>query len=165
MSKKTVHLLIHITGCIVFLSLPILFSPDFTNPFTLYKIPPFQRDFIGYIILILFFYLNYYVLIPRLYFSKQYFWFGIITIACYLFVSLAPNLFISFNEFQHPQEMNAVCTFPAFNKGPLHRSTYFNRPYFRLFNQHFFEFFIVFVLSLMLKISNRLKLTKRKDKR
>ena len=59
MPTKTVQLLIHIIGCVVFLFLPILFSPDVGNPFILFKIDPFQRYFIGYVILVLFFYLNY----------------------------------------------------------------------------------------------------------
>ena len=97
MPKKTVQLLIHIIGCAVFLCLPILFSPDVTNPLVLFKIAPFQRDFIGYVILVLFFYLNYYVLIPKLYFSKKYITFWLIIIACYLFVSIVPHILIPRN--------------------------------------------------------------------
>ncbi|MFI5141414.1 MAG: hypothetical protein ACHQII_03560, partial [Bacteroidia bacterium] len=60
MKSKTLQLLIHIIGSVVFLSLPVLFSPDFEHLFDLYKIPPFQRDFSGYVILVAYFYLNYY---------------------------------------------------------------------------------------------------------
>ena len=164
MPTKTVQLLIHIIGCVVFLFLPILFSPDVGNPFILFKIDPFQRDFIGYVILVLFFYLNYYVLIPKLYFSKKHFAFWFIIIACYLFVSIVPHILIPCHtkpfqgmginmppsrNFQNPQHGN--------NQPPI-----MMRPsFFGFFNQHFFEFFIVFILSLMLKISNRLKLAEK----
>ncbi len=162
MPKKNVQLLIHIIGCFVFLCLPILFSPDVSNPLTLFKIVPFQRDFIGYVILILFFYLNYYVLIPKLYFSKKYFTFWLIIIACYLFVSAVPHILFPRNFSRPPHQMGInMQPPPNFQNQPQGPPQMMHRSIFGFFNQHFFEFSIVFVLSLMLKISNRLKLAEK----
>ena len=162
MPKKTLQLLIHIIGCIVFLSLPILFSPDITNPLILFTIPPFQRDFIGYVILVLFFYLNYYILIPKLYFSKKYIVFWLIIIAYYLFVAVVPHVLVP-RSFSGPMpEMGMNFPPPSnFQNQPKSYPSVMHHSIFGFFNQHFFEFFIVFILSLMLKISNRLKLTEK----
>jgi sensor histidine kinase YesM len=161
MPKKTVQLFIHILGCIVFLCLPILFSPDFSNPLTLFKIPPFQRDFIGYVILVLFFYLNYYVLIPKFYFDKKYITFSTIIIACYLFVSIVPHILIPSTGFQFSLPERESIVTGLQNSVPAYRIHHMKKPFFRFFNQHFFEFLIVFTLSLMLKINNRLKMAEK----
>ena len=155
MKGKGIQVLTHFMGCAVFLSLPILFSPDLTNPFGMYKIPPFQRDFIGYVILVLFFYLNYYTLIPKFYFQKKYAVFSALTLLCFLLVSIIPNLLISEADFiNYPQN-----TYPEVNPNfsPPPTPSFF----FHFFGHHFFEFLIVFTLSLMLKISSRLKLAEK----
>ncbi|HKC67905.1 MAG TPA: histidine kinase, partial [Bacteroidia bacterium] len=146
MKRITPQILIHIIGCVVFLSLPILFSPDFDNIFDLYKIPPFQLDFIGYIILVIYFYANYYIFIPKYYFQKKYAFFAAITLLCFLLVSFIPNLLVPMPDAQ--------CSNSTSNFLPptLHETI------FRFFYHHFFEFLIVCTLSLMLKISSRLKL-------
>ena len=155
MKGKGIQVLMHFIGCVVFLSLPILFSPDLTNPFGMYKIPPFQRDFIGYVILVLFFYLNYYTLIPKFYFQKKHAVFAALTLLCFLIVSIIPNLLITDADFTYNPQNN--CT-----EGNPYFLPPFGQPLFlRFFGHHFFEFLIVFTLSLMLKISSRLKLAEK----
>jgi len=156
MKRKTLQLLIHIIGCVVFLSLPILFSPDFERPFDLYKIPPFQRDFIGYVILVVYFYLNYYIFIPKFYFPKKYVVFAALTLLCFLLVSFIPNLLFPDKIFMlHPQGQS-IATNPSYIIPPP-----INESFFRFFSHHFFEFLIVFTLSLLLKISSQLKLAEK----
>lgn len=62
----------HIIGCLLFLLIPIILSPQ---PFLFSETPynPFiQKDLLLYAIGILFFYASYYFLIPRLYFKREY---------------------------------------------------------------------------------------------
>jgi hypothetical protein len=155
MKREKLQLLIHIMGCTVFLSLPVLFSPDLTSPISLYSIPPFQRDFVGYLILVLFFYLNYYVLIPKLYFRKKYTVFAAITLLSFLLVSVIPNILIPYTNFA-PNTSNA-CAQAVSNFMPLP----FNQSFFRFFSHHFFEFLMVCILSLLLKINSRLKFAEK----
>ena len=152
MKGRGLQILINIIGCAFFLSLPVLFSPDLTHPAEIYKSPFFQLDFIGYAILIVFFYLNYFMLIPKYYFRKKYILFALLVFSCYVVVSLIPRYFISGNIL-----------FPA-TLGVLPEEMTFasKRPNFlHYLNHFFFEFLIVFIFSLLIKINNRLKLAQK----
>src|SRR5271156_5545801 len=83
MKSNTQQIIIHIAGCIIFLALPILFSQS----------PSLSlRDFTGYLLLIIFFYVNFFVSIPRFYFIKKYIQFFLLTTACFLIILFIPNL-------------------------------------------------------------------------
>ena len=73
MKNKTGQLLLHITGCIAFLSLPVLLSPDVSWDFQFIKLPPFRKTFVTYTLLLLFFYLNYFSLFPGFISNKNMF--------------------------------------------------------------------------------------------
>ncbi len=151
MRGKTVQLLIHITGCMVFLSLPVLFSPDISKFWNLIYVPHFLQDFTAYLLLLLFFYLNYYVLIPTLYFKKNYVVFALLAIIYYLIVAMLPHIIISDEKFTHSPDSFMNQDFGHFHPPPFHNP----------FKEHFFEFLVVLTLSLMLKINNRLKLSEK----
>ncbi len=89
--KIPIHIWIHTAGIVLFLSMPILFSPDLMNALSLFQIPPFQREFFTYILLVIFFYLSYLVLIPKLYFQKKYWLFGICITICLVIIIFTPN--------------------------------------------------------------------------
>ena len=135
--------LIHFLGCIAFLSLPVLFSPDLGESLNIINIPPFQRSFIGTFLLLVFFYLNYYVLIPKFYVQKKYIIFYSVIIACYLIVVFVPETV-----------MRGYHLTPQFQKGfqPPPR-----RPFMFLFNHNLFQFLGVVVFSMLLNIRERLK--------
>jgi hypothetical protein len=94
MKGRVSQVLIHITGCIIFLALPIVFSPDASNLSDLWKYPPALKDFLVYLVLLLFFYLNYFWLIPRFYFQRRYLAFFLISLACFTLIILVPNMLI-----------------------------------------------------------------------
>ena len=71
MTNKT-PIAIHVIGCLLFLLLPALFSPHSLFSAESYLTPYAWRDFLTYGLLIFFFYLNYYILLPRYYFEKSY---------------------------------------------------------------------------------------------
>lgn len=144
MTQRPRNMLIHILGCIVFLSLPILFSPDLNQAMNLVYIEPFRRDLLSAVFLLGFFYLNYYVLIPRFYIPKKIVLYVTLIIVSFLLVSFIPELLIS----HHPR---------------LHEPNHFNPPPRKgvlFFLSHkSLDFIIVLVLSLLLKIRERLKKT------
>ena len=94
MTGRTQQIILHITGCIVFLALPFLFSPETLNLRAYLTNPPTQRDVISYILLLGVFYLNYYLLIPRFYFRRRYLLFIIINVLCLATILFLPVLFI-----------------------------------------------------------------------
>jgi len=148
MKNKTGQVLLHITGCIAFLSLPVLLSPDVSWNFKFLKLPPFQEDFLSYTLLLLFFYLNYFWLIPALYFREKYLYYiaGIIT--CYVVIALLPDLLVPGNHGTPtgppPDHFNT-----AMPGGPPSHVI----PRF----EHLFQFIIVLILSALIRINNRLK--------
>lgn len=136
MNKKTNQLVIHLLGCAIFLALPIIFSPDLSLDFDFIHAKGFQRDFLFSIILIPFFYLSYFVLIPKLYFQKNYSPFFSIVFICFALIFFLPLVLIPSTNFN-------TNTFDAF--------------FIREIKIRLFQFLIVFVFSLMLKINIRLK--------
>jgi len=145
---KIRQLLIHIAGCVTFLALPIVFSPDASNLYDLLRFPPAMRDFIVYVLLLLFFYFNFFWLIPTFYFRRKYVSFFALAIVCFGLIVLLPNaLIVGDNVFHH---------------GPP--PPHFDRPaeprkHFILVDMghQIFLFLAVFFFSLILKIRNRWK--------
>ncbi|MFT4016750.1 MAG: sensor histidine kinase [Agriterribacter sp.] len=86
-------LLSHIFFCTLFLVLPVLISsrPD-GEPFL--KITrPFVRDIMANALLLCFFYLNYYLFIPKFYLPKKYVLYAFCVILCFAAVVILPSVF------------------------------------------------------------------------
>jgi hypothetical protein len=132
MRNKLQLILIHVTGAILFLLVPILISPDLSNP-DLFKITPFQIDFCSYALLLLFFYLNFYILIPQFYFKKRKFIFVATIVLSYAVVSYLPL----------PLTQNSIAFYGS------------NFPYY--LGHILFKFLSVFIFSLIIKINNKWK--------
>jgi Histidine kinase len=157
MKNKTGQILLHITGCIAFLSLPVLLSPDVSWDFRFIKLPPFQEDFVSYTLLLLFFYFNYFWLIPKLYFKEKYVYYFTCIIASYAVILLLPDLVIPGNHQLHfpppPTGQDHFGAGPPPPMGPPPNGLSSGAPRF----EHLFQFFIVLVLSALIRINNRLK--------
>jgi hypothetical protein len=102
MKNKTGLLILHVTGCIAFLSLPVLLSPDVSWNFRFIKLPPFQEDFISYTLLLLFFYINYFLLVPRLYFKQQFILYASCVAVIYIVIALFPHIIVPGNHAGPP---------------------------------------------------------------
>jgi hypothetical protein len=138
------YILIHVLGCLAFLTFPIVFSPDFVDLQRLIHADFFQRDFSVTVLLLAFFYANYYYFTPRFYIPKKYVSYLVIIVVCYLVIMLLPELLM--------------------DHGPKPRSPHGFRPprrfpLFFLLNHNFLQFIIVLIFSLLLKIRERLKKT------
>ena len=87
MNKRLAILATHGLGCILFLALPYLIADDgLIKLAELPHNPHEQRNVLSHVLAILFFYLNYFVLIPRFYFRKQYGLYGLWVLGCFLVV-------------------------------------------------------------------------------
>lgn len=150
MLKKKRNIFIHLLGSFIFLGLPILFSPDLNEHYSIMDVfssRPFQRPFVATCLLLAFFYANYYVFIPKFYIPKKYVLFSIAVIISFLIVVCVPEL-VFFNRKMAPLPHHM-----------LHHLRPPKNPFGLMINHHLFQFIGVFVFSLLLKIRERLKQT------
>ena len=158
MKGRTQQILIIIIGCFTFLSLPVLLAPDFPESLNIIKSIPTQRTLLAYLMMIVFFFVNYFVLIPKFYFTKKYLLFLMFTVLFFLAVAFIPHSLIPETRFQprplqeHIRERPPPSQYIAGEKPPpAPQNISFNK------TQHLFIFVSVAFLSLMLNISNRWK--------
>lgn len=147
MKIKSTPVLFHVIGCSLFLLLPVIFWPGEGGIAEFFSDVRALRGYMTNVIILLFFYLNYYILIPQLYFKNRYLVFILILLLCYLVIAFLPEIFFPFKEHLGPPEG--------------HRPDRGIRPdrirwMFRMGHSLFFFLAVVF-LSLLLKLNNRLK--------
>ena len=144
MTKKKRTILLHITGILLFLLMPIVFSPDFLRGKNLFFIPPFQRNFVAYCFLLIVFYVHSYILIPKYYFTKKYLYYGIFTFLCFVLIALLPQLLIS------DTLTNKMPFVPEHKPAPVAETSLF-----KVIEQFWFQFVIVITASFLWKITQR----------
>ena len=87
MNNRLSQLAIHLLGCLTFLALPYLFAENgFSKLAELPYNPHEQRNVLSYLLTIAFFYTNYYVLIPKLFFQKKYVFYALSSVGCFLLI-------------------------------------------------------------------------------
>jgi len=176
MKTSKYNILFHIIGCISFFLLPLIFFPHPSDFSAILNNPPTQRDFISQLLLIIFFYLNYFHLIPKYYFSKRHAVFYSIIFLCLIFAIFLPSLlthhkpFSQFNRrppfnknnFNQPPAgfRNPPPGFASPNKPPLSRDDF---PFLGEASHVIFLFFVVFFFSLSLRINNRLNKVQQEE--
>ena len=69
---------------IIFLLIPFIAAPNFSSDQSIFKTGFFKRMLFENILLLVFFLVNYFVLIPKLYFQKRYFFYIVILIIFFL---------------------------------------------------------------------------------
>jgi Histidine kinase len=144
MNNSTRIFLIHFLGCLAFLSLPILSSPDFGQGWNLIHINPFQKNFVRFVLLLGLFYTSYYYFIPKLYFNNKKVLFTIAVLASYsVLIGLTEVIFG--NKSNYPKHDS-----PAHFHAPHpEHSEFFD-------SQLLIPFFLVIVLAFLIKLNNRL---------
>jgi hypothetical protein len=145
MKTKTGIILFHLFACFAFLALPVLFAPGSRISLDQLYTRHIQREIFGYLLMILFFYLNYFILIPKLYFPKKYAVFFVLLATCLFLVTFLPQLLYPMGRM-HPPMPPPV---------PGKNSILFE------ISHHFFLFLVVVFISLTLKISNQWKQTQK----
>jgi hypothetical protein len=112
---KIKQLVPHILGCFAFIALPILTAPHPNISWGVFHSEPAKRDLLTYIPMLGFFYFNYFVLIPRFYFTKKHVLFLSILVVCFGLITLLPNYFSTNN---HPENREFNPTFDKNSKPP-----------------------------------------------
>ena len=158
-TSKINRIIFHFTGSLLFLLLPIVFSPDFNSSFDLLLTHPFRRDFINNILLLIFFYCNYYLLIPDLFFKKKYILYAGATLIFYLIITLLPQFIIGPPQqaFRPDIPMNMP---PLLGYSPPPKPLFPNY-FFSETIPDFFQFLVVLIFSLMLRFNALLKRTEK----
>ncbi len=145
MFKSKRLLLLHSIAVVIFLSLPILASPDFNEGIKLFQITPFLNQFLRQVLVLAFFYLNFYFFIPNYYFTEKKWKYLAIVIGCAIIVMYLPDLL-----FQFPQKN--VEPQPYFKNLSPQKPNFL----FSFISNGLLQFVLVFVLSLLLKLNDRI---------
>ncbi|HEX2900798.1 MAG TPA: histidine kinase, partial [Bacteroidia bacterium] len=147
-------ILIHLVGALGFLAIPILISPDFFLGRAFWLSRGFRVEMAIYVLMLGFFYLHYYVLVPRLYYRKRW-WQYILALAAVLVLTVALPLLLV-GEFGHPTDHPRHFS-PSVEGQPPHLG-----PPMRFFIARTMAvvtglFLVVVFFSLLLRASRRLK--------
>lgn len=165
MKRKVNQIALHIVCSLVFLLFPILSSPDFPNVRNTLSNPNGNNEVFTHLLLLLFFYLSYYWLIPKLYFKQKYIQF-IGSIFLYAILMIVTLRFI-FLQFPHSMSHRA---FPRMTQqiGPPHNRPFDmgqhgGPPHFNILRIVFFDYsmyllLIVLFIAMLLKTNQRWRL-------
>jgi Histidine kinase len=166
--RKILIIIFHLIGCISFLGLPFLFAPDEGTFRSWMNSPPGRRDLFSALLLIVFFYLNFYRLLPSLYFKGRKTVYFLIVTLCFFIVSFLPSIFTGgYHRRDNPQDFRqppAEGT-SALQAGPPRPGSEMGRPPGRpgIFasGPQFFLFLIVFLFSMGLAVHDRWRMEEK----
>lgn len=154
MRTKTGQILIHVIGCLAFLSLPVLSLHEDESIRSVFQGRGPLRDFVAYFFMIAFFYVDYYALIPRFYFRKKYLAYTLLIAACFLVVAFGPPLIIP--GWHPPGPPPGMQMKEGHFPGPPRESYLFMH-----IGHNFFRFAVVAMFALILKINTRWRRTEQ----
>jgi hypothetical protein len=147
MAKKTQYYLLYVLGSLLYISIPMLVSPDLHSKTSLIKIDPFKREFLSHIIMLCFFYLNFFYLMPHYYFTRRFGLYFVFVVACLVVSVVLPNLLF---EPRIPGDLNL----PPELKNRLLQRRFLMPPLYIGGTVHFL---LIFFLSFLLRLSRRLE--------
>ncbi|MCY1660299.1 sensor histidine kinase [Chryseobacterium sp. SL1] len=104
-------LLPHIILILLLLTIPIVSSPDFDGTLSVFRVPPFQREFIRFVLVIIFFYLNLKIFLPKFYRRKKYVLFTLFVLFCFGSMVFLPTYISPENLF--PEEYPKIQMSPS----------------------------------------------------
>lgn len=142
MTKQNRNIILHILGSLAFLCIPIVSSPDFNTGQNLFLINPFLQSFLRNVLLLIFFYINFYYLLPKLYFSNKRVIFLVSIIAFFALINVIP-------KYAFPNDFH-----PKFGVNPMPHPH--PNEFFHLFEGGFFQFIFVLTISFLIKLNQRL---------
>ncbi len=153
MNRKKKEIGLHIIGSLLFLSVPFLNTPGVSDKSYVSFRPEEQKELIQFLLLLSFFYLNYFVLIPWLAFGKNSIVYIAVIVASMFLIATIPSLLID-------AAMPSIPGPPPREVGnlPMPRGNGF----FRRINHNVFLFLAVVCFSLVLRLRDRWQETERK---
>jgi len=154
-------LVFNIIGCILFLSQPIWLptAPPEEKHWVLSN--PTIRDFIANTMMLGFFYLNYFVLIPALYFRRKHVLYVLVIITGLLLICFLPSIFtgrdpLGMSAHQFPPAPGGSAMKNQYGPNSIPPQGFNNGGFYHEIKHHVFLFTAVIFFSLMLQIRNRL---------
>lgn len=159
MKSNSRQILLHTIGCIGFLAIPLLISPDITKGLEIFRVGPFRRDLVFFAMLLLFFYAAYYYLIPKFYFTRKYVVFMLAALGAFAVMYFIASLFEMHHPGNHPGPPPGGGNMPGPPPDmPMHPPGKRPGPFLiRFAGYSLFPFLIVFVSALLLRIRSRLQ--------
>ncbi len=149
MKNGTAGILIHILGALAYLSLPVFFLPGKMPVSDIFYTAYGLADFLTYVLILIYFYINAYILLPKLYFERRFLYFFLFTFLFLLLVTIVPSLIhMGPPNGPHPGGIDMP---PPPPDGGL----YFN------FQQKILLFLMAFFFSLAFRIGARWRLAER----
>ncbi|ROI03023.1 histidine kinase [Chryseobacterium sp. G0240] len=88
----------HIILILLLLTIPVVSSPDFDGTLSVFKVSPFQREFIRFVLVVIFFYLNLNLFLPKFYSKKKYTALIICLLFCFCIMAFVPNYLTAENR-------------------------------------------------------------------
>jgi hypothetical protein len=152
MKQKLSIWLLYIGGSILFLLVPFLTGPDHIPGSGVFLGYRRWDEFIQFVLLLIFFYLNYFILVPKLYFRQKYFLYALIILSAMIIIPwLSHSLFPGTPPpFDRPgPDFSGRRAIPP---GEMMKPGLFTRV-----NHNVFLFLAVAFSSLLLRINNRWK--------
>ncbi|MFA6150823.1 MAG: histidine kinase [Chitinophagaceae bacterium] len=141
--------LLYGSGSILFLFIPIFTSPDFNWNTGFFHIHPFQRSLISYTFLLLFFYAQMFVFLPKFYFAKRLIIFWICILISFLVCALLPIALLPTTYHMHPFKTGGAYPPPPDNGLVF------------LLTRNLFQFLVVGFFSYSLQVNAQWKSAER----
>ncbi|RRB17202.1 sensor histidine kinase [Larkinella knui] len=159
MKRTLPPFLIPILIGLAFLALPYIFAPGgFPGLTQLISNPHERTNFLSYLFMLVFFYVNYYVLIPKLYLSGKYILYVTSVVGCFLVI-------ISTVVLLDRQDLlsGSFPTAPRFPvpRGPVPGGLHQKPPFGFELSHALFLFLVGIFVSLFLQINNRWRQTEQ----
>lgn len=155
---KNKKYLIHFFGIIGFLVVPMLFAPKPPEAKFFLLEKPTVRDLLASCLMLLLFYLNYYIFIPRFYFKRQYFIYGFLVILGLFAIAFLPSISTGHNliaEKPQLQELNERFKGDNFSPRPDEFSP------LQEIRHHIFLYAAVIMFSVLLRVRSRLLIAEK----
>ena len=123
MTKKVKQILGIIIGGLLFLALPIITSPNHSmDLWANLSNPEGIKSFFTYILYLVFFFVHFYAIVPKLFFHKKYMLYGASVAACFIFIVLMVQTLMPFgfdNQPPFPERHSEPNQMQRQNKPPL----------------------------------------------
>lgn len=152
MEKKNRVLIAHVTGSLLFLAMPVFLSPHEPEQNQFFSSRLMLKDFLTSCLMLGFFYLNYYVLIPKFFFRKNYPVYALCIAAAFVLICTIPLVLKESRPDRFPPRQEMSGRFDRDQRPPKPRGPDFLRE--NMYNLHLFS--IVVLFSVLLKVRLRL---------
>lgn len=146
---------IHLIGSAVFLLSVFLFSPDWPNIRRMVNNPVGFGELVFQMEMVFVFYLNYYILVDRLYFAKHYFIYISLLIALFLFLYGIDAALMHIKEGYDLNGSHSPHPHPQMGVRP--------RLFILLLNKKLNLYILVIVMSLLIKIRQRFRIIQQQN--